>query len=423
MNSLHMIQNFIKAENLQKASLTSFKPGQLLYGRVEKFLANDSAIVQIGGMKILAQVKASLSIAENYLFEVQANGDGGIQLKVLDGNEGQPANLLEQLHLPDTKINTQLVKTLMDHNIPMTKEQIKTVTEWIIHQPDVKEITALEWMVKKDLPFTKQVFQSLVAVQEPQPFSHQLETLAARLEDPNLSNFSTIQPLKQKIAEILANPTIDQVQTGSEVKQMLKTMIRHLGLEYENAVGEWAGDKSNASKTLHSLKPLLLNALNELGSNGKEIEPVINRLTGMQLISQDPTTAMQQMVLQLPITFGNKNTDITLQWTGKKNKNGQMDPDYCRVLFYLDLEHMDQTILDMQVQNRVIHVSIINDKKDIEPVVSALTPNVKQKLEALGYKLSYIKVNPAYEKTDLDPQELNSVLLPKEIYQGVDIKI
>jgi hypothetical protein len=278
-------------------------------------------------------------------------------------------------------------------------------------------------MLKKDLPFTKQTFQSLVAVQESQSFYHQLEDLERYLDNPSFATLKTIQPLKQMIGSIIKNQSMDELGTGIEVKHMLKTLIRSLGLDYEKEVQLWANNKKDSTEPLNSLKPLLMKAMTELGSSGKELEPILHRLTGMQLISQDPNGPMQQMVMQLPLSLGEKKSDITLQWSGRKTSKGQMDPEYCRILFYLDLQSLNQTIIEMQIQNKVIHLSIMNDNKEIEPIVKALTPTLKEKLESIGYKLSFIKVNPTFEKGKKEQHPMNPLNLSMELHQKVDIKI
>jgi hypothetical protein len=73
MNPIHMIQSLVNAEKASLSSI-SLKPGQLLYGKVEKLLPNDMAVIQIGSNRIFAQLKAALSPSENYWLEVQKNG-------------------------------------------------------------------------------------------------------------------------------------------------------------------------------------------------------------------------------------------------------------------------------------------------------------------------------------------------------------
>lgn len=426
MHPVQMIQSLINAENLQKASQITFKTGQYLYGRVEKVLPNHTAIIQIGNTKLMAQLKADVSAKDHYWFEVRSNMKEGLQLKVVDGfaQSHSAQQLLDRFQLPESKQNLKLLQYFLANNLPFSKEQLKAAAAWVGNQSDIsKDLNALEWMIKRDLPFTKLTFQSLVAVQESQSFTKQLQELGKYLENPKFDELKTLPPLKEMIASLVGNQTINETPSGSEIKQMLKNLVKSLGLEYENELQLLSKEMKNSIDSLQSLKPLLMGAMNELGTSGKEVEPILNRLTGMQLISQDPVGPLQHMVLQLPFTFGEKQSDITLQWNGRKTSKGQIDPDYCRILFYLDLQSINQTVIDMQIQNKNIHVSILNDAKEIEPIISALTPTLKEKLKSIGYKLSFINLTPPIDNRKQDKHLMNLGELSTEFYRRVDIKI
>lgn len=424
MIPVQAIHSLLNAETLQKASMVSLKPGQLLYGRVEKLLSDDTAIIQIGNTRLVAQLKAAISESDSYWFQVGGSSKEGIELKVLEKTVQSGHFSLKDLQLPETKQNVQLIEFFTLKNSPITKEQIKLAASWIHNQTDLtKALPALEMMMDKNLPFTKQTFDSLMAVQESQPLYDQLEKLGTFLDNPSFESLKTIEPLKQMISSILVNQSFDELDTGRDVQHMLKNLIYSLGLEYEKEVKTWANANQDSADPLHSLKPLLMRAMTELGTNGKELEPLLNRLTGMQLISHDPIGSMFQMVMQLPISFGGKQSDITLQWSGRKTEKGQIDADYCRILFYLDLQSIDQTVIDMQIQNKVIHLSVLNENKEIEPIVKALTPTLKEKLESIGYTLSFIKVNPTFEKRKNEQLQLNPINLSSGLYQRVDMKI
>lgn len=422
MSPVQLIPSIINIESIQKSSKDPLKPGQFVFGKVEKILPNDTAIIRIENGRVIAQLKATLSAEESYWFEVRSNTNNGIQLKVLDSksqNRSEPSHLLiEHFQLPETKENFQLLQFFLHKNIPFTKEQMKTAAAWIHHQADSKELTALEWMIKKDLPFTEQTFQSLVAVQESQSFYQQLEKLHSYLENPKFSSSESIQQLKQLISIILGNQSINELENGREVKNMLQKMIQSLGLEYEKELRVGLKDNQSSFESLHSLKPMIMSVMNEPGISRNELEPILHRLTGMQLIAQDFTGPMQQMTMQLPIALGEKQTDVTIQWEGRKKSNGQLDPDYCRILFYLELQSLNKTMIDMQIQNRIVHVSVMNDTEELESIVKQLTPTLKQKLENLGYQLSFIKVIPSFEKGYSQKN-----ILPSDFYEGVDVKI
>ncbi|MCL6571105.1 MAG: hypothetical protein K6T88_05405 [Bacillus sp. (in: Bacteria)] len=425
MNSVQLFQSLFNAGSLQNSSMVPIKPGQLFYGRVEKFLPNETAIIQIGNTRLVANLQASLSTKQSYMFEVRSSSNEGIELKVVEmkGKSDSVNLLVEHFQLPETKRNKQLLQFFLEKNIPLTKEQFRIASTWISNHMDSKELNALEWMVRKDLPFTKQTFESLVAVQDSQTFSNQLVKVENYLEDPKFASLKSLQPLTQLISTMVGNHSIDKLGNGLEFKQMMQTIVQSLGLDYEKEVQLWAKDKQNSLELLDSLKPMVMVAMKELGTSAKELEPLLNRLTGMQLLSQNPTGPMQQILMQLPITFGEKLTDLTIQWSGRKTSTGQIDPDYCRILFYLDLQSLNQTVIDMQIQNRVIHVSVINDTKEIDPIVMALTPPLKEKLASIGYNLSFIKVVPTYEDIKKEPHQMKPNLFSTDLYQRVDLKI
>lgn len=427
MNSVQMIQSLFQNVNFQKESLISFKPGQLLKGSVEKFLPNDMAIIRMGDIRLVATLKADLSAEANYWFEVRNSSNSGLELKVVDGLQqtASEQQLLKSIQLPESKQNVQLVQFLLSKNLPLTKEQLQLAASWIHSKTDAaKEHAALEWMITKGLPFTKTTFQSLVAVQESQSLYQQLEELRSQLENLPMANIKSTQSLKDMITAVIKNHSIDDVGNANEVKQLLKQLVQALGLNHENELSSLTNNKeASSTESLHSLKQLVMTAMSELGTHGKTLEPILNRLTGMQLISQDLSGPLQQIVMQLPLAYDEKKSDITLQWSGRKTSTGQIDPDYCRILFYLDLQSLNQTVVDMQVQNRVIHLNVMNDCDFIKQVVEALTPTLKEKLENIGYTLSFIQVNSDIEKRKLDRQQINPVHISKELYQRLDTRI
>jgi hypothetical protein len=88
-------------------------------------------------------------------------------------------------------------------------------------------------------------------------------------------------------------------------------------------------------------------------------EQILHRITAQQILSQE-NGPIQNLLLTLPLNLRTIQTDLTLQWSRRKTKDGQLDQDYCRVLFYLELERLKETVIDMQVQNRIIKVTVIN---------------------------------------------------------------
>src|SRR5690606_38479075 len=102
--------------------------------------------------------------------------------------------------------------------------------------------------------------------------------------------------------------------------------------------------------------------------------------------------------------------------------NGEIDPDFCRVVFYLDLATIKKTVVDMHVQKRSISLTILNDNS-IEDIMRPLQSLLKEGLENINYHLSNVSHKP------LSSRELNHTknkFLKYNQYsssKGVDLRI
>jgi polyhydroxyalkanoate synthesis regulator phasin len=546
MNPIQFIQSITKNSSLQGVNGAVIKPGQILHGRIEKLYPNNIALVQLGNLKLHAQIEVGLEAVNRYLFEVQMGEQGEVKLKVIDHKSSaftqgtdSLASLLKQFHLAESNQNLKLLQFFTTKDIPFTKEQFIKSSQWLKDtNNESKALTALEMMVKKDLPFTNQIFQSMVAVQSTQSLASELSQLSNWLKDTELPNSEALNQLKGYVSTMMGEVSAEQAKkviqeliklslqpatreaalgllnklevgqlnlsqamlqlnetikrdgskltelngitpttrevtqknindfsnqvnkipqmiqdllttrgsltkvegdllkqvsnqvfpqrvnldNGQEVMGMLKRIISSLGLGYEKELENWTKAEENLNQKFEGLKPLLLAAMHELGVNGRELDSFANRLTGLQLLSQESSGPIQQIFMQIPLALGNKQSDLTLQWTGRKTEDGQIDPGYCRVLFYLDLENINETVIDMQVQNRIISITVINDTEGLDYIVSRIGHQLKQQLSTMNYHLSNVKVVSSLSKTPpiktFSPSQLSH-----DQYRGVDLKI
>ncbi|CAM3741221.1 hypothetical protein [Mesobacillus thioparans] len=205
----------------------------------------------------------------------------------------------------------------------------------------------------------------------------------------------------------------------------IKGFLSALGLSYEHHLSEVMKDgevgKTQVPDTLKSLTLRLL-AENPPQAVRDAAEPLLNKLTSFQLLSQE-AGPIQQLVVQVPLLLGGKTSELSMQWSGKRTEDGKIDADFCRVLFYLNLQHLDDTIIDMQVQNRVMSIQIFNDQPNLKKMAEQLTPLLKKKLSELEYKLSSVHFHvPGTSKPGSNQRSLTDLYGQKEYY-GVDIKI
>ncbi|WLD95135.1 hypothetical protein [Alkalihalobacillus sp. AL-G] len=204
----------------------------------------------------------------------------------------------------------------------------------------------------------------------------------------------------------------------SSPKLSLVELVKGLGLTIES---DLIHKQLNELNKTGQLKAVLLEILDmDLPLNIREkVEALVNRITGQQLIHSSENQSFTSLFYQLPIQFNEWKSDILMRWDTKKEANGKIDENYSRILFYLDLSHLNETIIDMNVQNRIISIKIINENEELQSLVSSLKDPLKEKLGQLEYILSSVKV----EKPALEVEHRKNYNAIDVGSQGVDFSI
>lgn len=516
------------------AARERFRHGHVVYGKIESIQGETEkeklALVRVGNEVVTARLRTPLQVGKHYLFEVVAENDT-IYWKIIDkegGNHPSPPfdvdeaaqYLMRKWKLPSDAHS--FLRFVLQEKIPIAKEDIGKAVQWIRPLEDKqKGWETFRYMVVRHFPLTKDIFASLLAVQNDAPLFRQLQnaekllaslpperqteslqTLHRYLQDITNSPRNAYEVLvklleslrqpERKIAQQLLNrlglpaaqsgisseqlvklqdavkngnlqqikqylqpffPNLEEQQflerfqtiytsyvngsladeeqrlfsailtksdhhVASSVFHMLKETLPKLGLQHEANIRLAIETKTIAEEKLTSLKSLLLRALeNAHEPELKEtLRTLLHHVTGQQLLSQ-VEGPLQHIFMQIPLQIGEQRTDVAIHWQGKRQKNGKIDPDYCRIVFYLHLDKLKETVVDVRVQQRIVHVSVINDTPHLSDIANAFQPMLKERLEEHGYTLSALKIEaPKQKKKPVD-------FVFAQRYSGVDYRI
>ena len=181
---------------------------------------------------------------------------------------------------------------------------------------------------------------------------------------------------------------VNQLPVKERLLQHMQHFIQASGLTDENQLLQ-----SSTKQEVLSLKQAIMFHLPQVPeTTAQRMEQFVHWITGTQLIN----TAVQneQYVMhtfQIPGSSFGLEEDIDLEFQGKKNKNGQIDSDYCRILFNLTLANLGQTIITLGVQKRVVTITIFNDKdQQAKRLAHQWKGFLEQQLNSLDYHLSAI---------------------------------
>ncbi|KGX93330.1 hypothetical protein N781_12295 [Pontibacillus halophilus JSM 076056 = DSM 19796] len=173
----------------------------------------------------------------------------------------------------------------------------------------------------------------------------------------------------------------------------LKSAFLFSGFDHEFEASK-ATDPMKAPQADSSVKAALLYALQENGgANGERIQSLLHQVTGMQLSLQEQHVSTH-MHVQFPGEWLGLTEDVEFDVEGRKKEDGTIDPDYCHILFYLHLDQLKETVVDMHVQNRTVRLNIYVSNEAPSQQIEPLKETLKNGLHDLGYTLSGVLIKP-----------------------------
>jgi len=214
-----------------------------------------------------------------------------------------------------------------------------------------------------------------------------LKNLIASLE--KMMAFKSERPALELVQVKLQNNSLFALpQHKDQLLTHIRQVLDESGITHEQKVIQ--GEIKQAAQDLKSQ----LLTIDKAGQGpvqeaGRQLLHFIN---GMQLQSVSQNEHFIQASLQLPGGALGLAKDATLDFEGKRNEDGSINPEFCRILFYLHLEHLEETIIDMNVHKGNVSVTVYNDNDRLSELSKTLAPLLENGLASMDYKLASLTV-------------------------------
>lgn len=354
------------------------------------------------------------------------------------GTIGQQIKQLQQPAQTDVSLKLQTLQTSIQQNTLLTPD-VKQHIQQIIQRMEPVSPKSQEWPVLFKI-LSNDVMKAFATISQTIPFQtdqqnltpkeHVLSILtsltgtkaeAKTMEQIiKVSSESTQLPIQKVMNQ--AELAIQSGMNSKAIDQAIKQVLNDLGLSYEAKFGQTSTNLSQLSETL---KPQLIALIQDatISSPVREAaEAIVSRMNGLQILSGE-NGPQHQLLMQIPLDFLGKRMDATLQWNGRMKENGKIDSNYARIMFYLDLASLKETVIDMQVQNRVITVNIFNESDALQPYAEQFKEALKVGLGSLDYQLSGVFMKRFIKEEQTTTSKKSNGTKPHSNPQGVDIRI
>ncbi|MCI3919045.1 flagellar hook-length control protein FliK [Paenibacillus sp. TRM 82003] len=156
------------------------KPGQVVRGIVLQLVAENEALMNVGGVPMRAKLETSIPVGQASLFQVQPDtGSGMVMLKALSASTADIptdslVDVLKNFGMKDTPTNRTIVRVLHEEGVPMsraTNAAVAAAVAEVAPQGDAEAaVRAAAIAAKRGLPVTADTVRALhTAMTGPSP--------------------------------------------------------------------------------------------------------------------------------------------------------------------------------------------------------------------------------------------------------------
>ncbi|WP_019910379.1 hypothetical protein [Paenibacillus sp. HW567] len=191
------------------------------------------------------------------------------------------------------------------------------------------------------------------------------------------------------------------------------------------SVGVGGGD--TAADTLKGLLLQVLGSSDAPPAVKDAAGQLVQQLTGQQLLlNTDRTAPFAQVTMFLPLKGPDGQETASVHIQSRRGRKGELDAANCRLWFDLDMKQLGQTLVDVQVVDRIVSLKLHNDTPWVLELLEERREEIKTAVESIGYQLLSLRTEPLPEPASAASLARNAGKLADYVpdsYKGVDYRI
>ncbi|MDQ0113057.1 hypothetical protein [Paenibacillus harenae] len=216
------------------------------------------------------------------------------------------------------------------------------------------------------------------------------------------------------------------------------------GTEYkpEIQIQSKQAQQTQQSQQHESLKSALLSLLssNDTPAAIKETaQQLVAQITGQQLLltPERNSSILTHVTMFIPFNGQDGNQTASVHIQTRRGRKGELDASNCRLLFNLSMNNLGDTMVDVNVVDKIVSLNLWNDHPAIGALAEASRLEVTERLQEAGYQLLTLRATPlpkpgaeTEQKQEQGADKAKKPQAPPDLsqfsatrYKGVDYKI
>lgn len=155
--------------------------------------------------------------------------------------------------------------------------------------------------------------------------------------------------------------------------------------------------RQNAADTLKSAL-LALSAHDDVPPALREAaQSLANQVTGQQLLlstERNTTAPFSHMTMFVPMKSSDGDTTATVHVQTRRSRRGEWDVDNCQLLFDLRMRYLGDTLVDVQVVDRIVSVKLLNDYPGMSDLLNDAREELSKGMSSAGFQLLSLSAAP-----------------------------
>ncbi|MCZ6679395.1 MAG: hypothetical protein O7E52_19355 [Candidatus Poribacteria bacterium] len=414
----------------------NLKVGDLIRGRVVGRFDNNKALVNFRGFNIITEMVTVPNRGEVIEARIISVGDQ-IAMRVIPttptgvNSSTTIADLLSTLDLPITGQTQAMVKALIHHNLPLTRENVESLIQYAaLFDGDANvpmDLVALSWLL--DLPPNSHLFDALrLLFGDRERLGTQLQKVRTLLvglltDMPDGMDATLVQNLLQLIEHT----------TQEDFSSQIQRFMAQLGLGYEAQLFAAVGDATLLREFLQrshgNLKGALLRLRSQILMRQREsnlpeplqqrLAPVMEALDGILTTIDAHEIAVNhklangnQFYLQIPYWLGNQpGTAEILAKSSGSGPNRRLDPESMQLELRIETVHLGTVKIHLHTLQRQMNATILTENSQYCDFIQMYKGDLLSRMRALNYDIKDLGLRVAApDDLRLEPISLSPVL-------------
>ncbi len=383
-----------------------FTPGSTVHGQVAA-KTEGGFMLRLGEHTVKAKTNLPLQVGEQVQFRVQGEEAGQLHLQVVTTPFNKLAttdlaNTLSSLKLPVNEGTMELAKTMVEHGIPLTKENMETMLKATKLPSEAGKplpplparVAAVHFLQQNNLPVTPQNVATLSQFMAANPqigqqmfaLNEGLRKLASSGDSRAMDLLKDIPGVGELMGEMSGAKKGAAPKPPSTPSKKLFNMAKQTGIETHYM-------PFGSSEDPHDLLAELRQFRAELeGQAGSEellamIQGVEENLAAQQLINQaHPEDFLGFYYLQVPMLLDDGDTaEIWIKYYNEEDGSRTVDPNDTQVEFLVTTEHMGELSFTLKLKNGTCSVELGTPSEAVRRFAARYLPVLGERLNQLGW--------------------------------------